>query len=316
MNKLNVAIFKLIVNAAGTFKTSVIDTLMNYRKEMEKAREYASQFKDENAILNGQRSLLVSTAQERIRKAQRIFASELKRYTDQLSDQLQSHVSEPLDAVFRDQLHTIAQFGLKPSKTQIEALLKANNGNAIGIAALSKVLSDVGSQYQINFRSIEKYESDLQKIRLLMVDPIAYDIDNSSYDNSGQNLHHEAVEVMSSLEQIFARDDGTLYTRGTHWDNTSLLIARSTFESTIEDIEQMQHAWISDISFQAAEAQNNADNLKTELLASVGIDPEQAEEHESSTKITDSDSEALQLAIELGKSTAKSNASLPTEYMK
>lgn len=313
MNKLNVAIFKLIVNAAGTFKTSFSDALKQYRSEMEKARKYAAKFKDEESVLNSQRSLLVATAQEKIRKAQRIFASELERYTNQLSDQLQNHVSEPLDTGFRDQLHTIAQFGLKPSKTQIEALLKTNAGNAIGIAALSKVLSDVGSPYRVCFRNIEEYESDLQKIRRLMIDPVAYDIENNPYAISADNLHHEAVEVMSGVEQLLVRDDGSTYTNGRHWDNTSLLIARSEFDIAVEDIEKMQHSWISDVSFRAAEEQNESDKLKSELLSSIDADQEQAEEHKSSTIVTDSDNDALQLAMELGKASARSNAPLPKE---
>ena len=306
MNKLNVAIFKLIVNAAETFTTRITDTLIEYRKEMDKARKYAEQFKDEESILNGQRSLLIATAQEKIRKSQRMFASDLERYTDQLSDQLQNHVSEPLDAGFRDQLHTIAQFGLKPSKTQIEALLKVNNGNAIGIAALSKVLGDVGSPYQVCFRGIEKYEQDLQKIRSLMIDPICYDIKDDP-------VHHEAVDVMSGLEQVYAREDGTTYTRGSHWDNTSLLIARNAFDSVVEDIKKMQHSWISDVSFQAAEEQNAADNLNAELLASLGTEADQEETYESSTTITDSNNDAMKLAKELGKASARANSPMSKE---
>lgn len=316
MNQMNVALFKLIVNAAGTFKSRVNDALLEYRTEMNKARKYAEQFKDEQSVLNNQKSLLIANTREKIRKAQRMLASELERYTDQLTDQLHSHVSEPLDAGFRDQLLTIAQFGLKPSKTQIEALLKANGGNAIGIEALAKVLGDVESPYRITFRDITEYENDITKIRSLMIDPIAYDMNGNDRYSDGESLHHEAVEVMSGLEQLFAREDGTTYTKGFHWDNVSLLIARGVFESTVEDIEKMQDSWISDVSFKTAEAQNDADNLKAEILESVGAEPDQAEDHESSTKITDSDSEAMRVAKQLGKDSARKNAPMSEAYMK
>ena len=308
MNKLNVTVFKLIVNAAETFRTRVNSALLEYREEMDKARTYAAQFKDEENILSGQRKLLTSTAQEKIRKAQRMLAADLERFTDQLQDQLENHVSEPIDAGFRDQLLTIDQFGLKPSRTQIEALLKANNGNAIGIEALSKVLTDVASPYRISFRSIEEYEGDLQKIRSLMVDPITYDIDD-------EKLHHEAVEVLSGLEKMFIGEDGKQYTTGVRWDSVALLTARHAFDSAVEDVKKMQQSWVCDVSFQAAESQNAADNLKAELLASVGAAPEQSEAYETSTKIDGSDN--LKLAMELGQAAAGKNAvSVPDQYMK
>ena len=308
MNKLNVAIFKLIVNAASTFKGRVNDTLRKYRKEMTEARKYAEKFKDEESILNSQKSILIAKAQEEIRKAQRMFASDLERYTEQLSEQLQNHVSEPLDAGFRDQLHTIAQFGLKPSKTQIEALLKQNSGNAIGISALSKVLSDVGSPYRVEFRAVEEYEKDLAKIRSLMVDPIAYDIEENE-------LHPEAVEVMSGLEQVFSRDDGTTYRRGTFWTGQALLVACGTFDTTVEAIEHMQDSWISDVSFASAESINEADTLKKELLSSLEDEPEQAEEHESSTTIVDSDNQAIEFAQKYGKDAGR-QPTIPAEYVR
>lgn len=316
MNQMNIQLFKLIVNAAETFKRRVNDALLVYRTEMNEARQYAARFKDETAVLNNQKSLLIASTQEKIRKAQRVLASELERYTDQLTDQLHSHVSEPLDAGFRDQLLTIAQFGMKPSKTQIEALLKTNGGNAIGIEALSKVLSDVESPYRITFRDITEYENDISKIRSLMFDPITYDMNGTDQYSEGENLHHEAVEVMSSLERLFFREDGTQYTKGFRWDNISLLIARNAFESTIEDIEKMQQSWIADVSFQAAEVQNEAEEQKTDILDSDGAETDQAkqaEDYESSTTITDSDSDAITLARKLGKESARKTAPMPED---
>lgn len=139
-----------------------------------------------------------------------------------------------------------------------------------------------------------------------MVDPIAYDI-------GGDKLHPEAVEVMSGLEQVFVRDDGTTYTRGAYWDSTSLLIAQSAFDSAVEEIETMQHSWISDVTFRAAEAQNAADDLKAELLASVESESEKAETFKSGTKITDSDANGLELARKLGKEKARANAPMSPE---
>lgn len=290
MNFSNNQIFMLILASAGTFKQRVNDALRGYRAEMAKARTYAARFKAEDEILNSQRGILIATAQEQIQKAQRMFKTDLERYCEQLSEQLQNHVSEPLDASFRDQLQTLAQFGLKPSRTQIEALLKQNNGNAIGIAALAKVLADVGSEFVVSFRDIREYEADMQLIRNLGINPIAYDLgEGIEYDSEGASLHHEAVEVMSGLERLLVRDDGSTYTAGYHWDNTSLLAARNLFENATQRIGKMQDSWVCDVTYRAAEE-----------VASLEK-PDAIESFETSTAIGESDAAAMERARDLGQ---------------
>ena len=298
MNRTNTEVFKLILSAAESFRYGMNETFASYRTDMSEARREASLYKDEEARLNARRSLLIATALERIQKLQRIFGEKMERYEETLREALENHVGEPLNASFRDQLSIIKQFGLKPSRTQLEALLRQNDGNAIGLEALRKVLTDVSSEFAINARTIGDYENDLALIRRMETDPIAYDLD----------FHAEAVEILQNAERKFIRPDGTTYSTG-KWDSTALLIASQKFDSNIAQIDGMQQSWIADVSCSSAEEVDRVEALRDELLASVGAESDKGKV-QSSTTIERSEASGVERAKMLGRQQASAEVPL------
>lgn len=304
MNNFTMSLFDLIINAADTLKESMTEALRKYRAEMTKVTEDAKVFKAEEEYISGKKTILVATAQEAISKAQRVFRSNIERYSEQLHDELERHVSEPINSDFREQLLTIAQFRIQPSETQIKALLKANNGNSVGLSAIAKVLDDVQSPYRVNFRETKDYEDDLKMIERWSIQPIAYDAD----------YHHEACDVMRGQRIKRIRDDLSTFEDGTTFDSIALITGSADFENKKETVKSMKNSWVCDVSYALAEqhttAEQEAEKLKNEILRSVGADPEPNDnEYKSSTSVeNDRSHEAMQLARELGKAAARSNA--------
>lgn len=297
MNNFTMSLFDLIINAADALKESMTETLRKYRAEMAKVTEDAKVFKAEEEYISKKKIVLVATAQEAISKAQRVFRSKIERYSEQLRDELEKHVSEPISSVFREQLLTIAQFHIQPSETQIKALLKANSGNQVGLSAIAKVLDDVQSPYRVNFRETKDYEDDLKMIERWSIQPIAYDMD----------YHHEACDIMRGQHIKIIRDDLSTYENGSTFDSIALIAGSTDFETKIEAIKAMKNSWVCDVSYALAEQHTTTEN---EILQDVGANTESNNnEFQSSTSIENNETyQAVQLAREIGKASAQTYA--------
>lgn len=281
MNKINLAIFQLIREKADHLREQINFSLEKYRREMAEARERAKAFKAEAEYIKAQKEIFSCIARAEIEKAGRAFGADVERYVETLQDQLGKHVSEPINGAFRDQLLTVSQFGIKPSETQIRALLKQNGGNSLGIQALSKVLTDVGSQYRISFRDMKEYEKDMRLIRELGIQPVYYD----------KEFHHEAVEVLGGVPVVQVRDDGTTYTTAQTFDSTSLQLASDLFGLNLDKVGGMATNWAADLS-----------------ITTKGADAEDEAEPDSTTKLEDSEHDPVELARKLGRDKARAAA--------
>lgn len=279
MNRINLMIFQLIKEKAEHLREQTDNALEKYQREMNQAREKATVYKNEGQFIQAQKDILSGIARSEIVKAQRAFGADIERYCETLQDQLSEHVSEPINGAFRDQLGTIAQFGIKPSETQIRALLKQNGGNSLGIQALSKVLTDVGSRYKITSRAMEEYEADLRTIRQLAVQPISYNI---------MTYHHEAIEVLGGVPVVQTRDDGSTYTTAQSFDNDSLLAATALFNIGLDKVNGMAKSWAADLS-----------------ITTKDVSADDEEEPESTTVVGDSDRDPIELAKKLGRDKAR-----------
>lgn len=291
MNHINTAVFQLIRTSAESLKESITASLQKYRKEVAEAAEESERYKDENGYLASRKHFFAELARGEIEKTQRIFQDKLSRYAETLTGELEKHVSTPLNGSFRDQLLTIAQFKIRPSRTQIEALLKINDGHPVGLQALTKVLSDVGSEFQIISKPIADYERDIKYIEQLAIQPISYDI----------LYHHEAVEILSGTNIVQVRPDGRTFENGMTFDSTSLLAATSGFENAVDRIEGMGSSWAADVTYRSADE-----------MSDHGPD----RNVESSVSIEESDTQAVEIAKELGRQKAAQNRDILTDLQK
>lgn len=186
---------------------------------------------------------MAAYARESIAKAERIFSHRVCEVSKQMEEQLQKHLSAPVNPEFREKLKMLFDFGLQPERIEIDHLLSLNGGNQTGLAALAKTLEKVDSAYVLKYHSTADYEADIAKIRdlprNLKVIPLEF--------------HSEGVEVYRGEKRDYVYPSGGVVVRKYEYDSVSLLNSTSAFESAIEDINGMKGTWTADCSYAEAD---------------------------------------------------------------
>lgn len=271
MNTKVKLIFTAILQSANKLQNEVTNVLQTYRKEREEAQRTTARYIDGAEEFERQRSFLASVARENIEKSERVFGNSLKENVGKLKAELMEHLNAPMSTTFVNELSLIRQFGLKPTRAEIEHLIAANAGNSIGLSALSSVLVQNGSPYRVTGGNTEQFEKDIASLSALSYAPryVPYE------------LHTEGTEVLKGTERTFTRDDGSLYQNGSKWDSVSIGVARSGFESTMKEVEKMQERWSADISYPSIEevalrakqeAEKNGETVPEEPKSAVSIE--------------------------------------------
>lgn len=254
MNTTAKKAFEIIANSASILHSEVASSLETYRTERDEARENSSQFKDESAIFERQRSFLVEECRGRIEKAERVFANAISEQVRNLRSELMEHLNVPLSSDFCNQLSLIHEYGLKPTRSELMHLIKLNNGNSFGLSALQSVLTENDSQFRLKYSSTEDFEQDLQTIEGLADFPRYIPVE----------LHAEGAEVFTGIQRDFRREDGTTYQDGRIWDGIGLAIMRNDFEQRIKAIEGMSDRWANNASYPSIEAVFKAEQDQAE----------------------------------------------------
>lgn len=234
MNKYVKDTFDTIKGEETSYRQSVENALLDYRRTMSRATEEAKQYKDESAYINSKKATATHNARVAIQMAENAFTVALNVARKSLQDDLHQHLTTRPSAAFLDALRLYYDFDIRPSHAEISALMEQNGGNTLGYRAINRTLEKTGAEWRIDAPDSAAYESDLAALGKLAHGNIHFVPDG---------YLHEMSEVYSGERRLFMRDDGTTYDMGYKWDTTSLLMASSGYKEDVKAIDAMHDRW-------------------------------------------------------------------------
>ncbi len=226
MNKGNQAIFKKITDAAQDYRVTVRVALEKYRADA----EHAKLLKDETGYMAAAKT----NARNRIDQAEKSFRKAVSDQLPELKKELRQHLATRPNPGFLDALRVYSDFGIVPTRSDVEALVDANGGNPLGLRALNRVLEKTGAKFRVNAPDSAQYEADLKALDHLANREVKY---------SQNELHTELAAIYKGTPRLQYRPDGSSFDSGYKWDGTGLLISSNGFESAINSLAPMAERW-------------------------------------------------------------------------
>ena len=232
MNRLNEKTFLDLRAAAGTFRTAIEKACLEYRQEKEKSTRYKDDIA-EQYILNAR-----NRARQDIQVARDDFSAEANAQIKNLRDELSRSLLLRPNTVLVEEVQLFSNFGLKPTKLEVEALRDMNNANILGGKIINAMLEKTGSNWRLDTSATEAFEKDLKDLSTWANADVLY---------VPENYIHEISEIMTGAPHLINNADGSLVDMGRTWDFNDMLITSSIFKAVVDDMVAMSERWTGDI---------------------------------------------------------------------
>lgn len=256
MNKKNELIFTSIQEKADTFRRKVQTACHEYSKKVAEASGTAKRFKDEDGYIRSRKQEFASEARRDCAAAASAFADSVRQGVKALKAELKASVNEPINPTFAANLRFIREFGIKPSRTTLEALLELNGENRLGLAALQNVLSTSNTRLRLEYSDTSSFERDIATLERLA----------DAADHYGpDDVHHELCEVFAEETQD----------NGRPWSSFQIILRRGDFDSALKAVENMSARWTKSVTYRLADEQTaaiDAEERKAAELAGDEVD--------------------------------------------
>lgn len=196
------------------YQNGIAETLQAYEKEYHRNEDLYTQ-----TALATQRETARLVAADKIKQLKGSFTTTLNGAVDSLQTALLESMTTAPNPSFLTKLDVYGHYNIQPTKIEIEALLKSNEGRMLGLRALNGVLAGLDSHFRVRSASLEDVETDLESLRRLAEHPDWFPLE-------GDNLSH--------LKTILGETD-----------STKLLIQATAFEASANAIQGMKERWES-----------------------------------------------------------------------
>lgn len=325
INRVAESMFRQLISAGSVYQQEIIDTVSKYKSDMNQVKRTADQrYKVKDIVssdyslqqnidrqreeeqrvmdryksdyIQEKKSALTAGARERIRKAQDGFQVTARQTAKALREQLEEAILAPINTGFLRLAETLSTFGVAPSRLELDALMVLSEGNLTATRCLDSLLKKTNAPFSLTYKKPDDYVKDLEMIESLGSD---------DYFCSPLDLHHEMCEIFNG--QRVSRDENSVtYKRNVTFENTEMIILGRTFDSAMESLEGMIASWASDIHYDAADRLSQEMEEDEKRLANELNQEPDLPDYDSPTKVNE-DGEALALAAELGRQSAKAN---------
>lgn len=304
MNFRNRQLIEGITLRARAFHSKVAEILDGYSAQMaavkQESGKYADGYKKEFIESHNQR--LVADARKELKAAAADFTEKTRKDAADLRDQLSQSLMEPLAPALESQLRTFRDYGIKPSRTQIETLLILNGENRLGIQAIDAVLTSSKADYSLKFTPVRQFEQDLEAIEQ-MTQCAEHFVPHDQFS--------AGCAVWRGVPVERTRPDGSTYPDGTTWDNIGLTINNASMNSLVRRIEEMPGRWAGGVTCEVAEAATQQFIDEEKQVAELhGKEPPEIPNDPPTTEIQEASKDGTALARELGKQNADAVAAL------
>lgn len=302
LNLVNRSIFKGMKKTLEDHMAAVKGILAQYTKETNAAKEEARKFKAEDEYYAEKQKIAVDKARSQLASEYKSVRTSLKADAASMKRSLKDYLAAPMNPDFVTKLKVYADFGIKLTRTELEGLLAANEGNPVGLRALAHVVEATHTPWKVNYRDLGSLEEDVVKVERIAATMMYTPVED----------HLAACEIFKGTPVLRMRDDGTTYESGTH-DSVSILMESGAVTAFYDDIEQMEKTWIADVTTpdisRASETEAKNLNDVNRVMKEHGI-PEQYLDHidtdPESTVSVESDP-AARLIEEIRQNTNKEN---------
>lgn len=221
--------FDTIIGSATAYRSAVAAVLDSFSKKEQQAREDSKMFKDESTRYKTALESLTAEARAQLDKKRAEFADAVANETEKLKKELHSLVLERPSVIYADMLRNYGDFGLKPTRAEIEALLEVNSGCLVGFSMLNSVLARVGSDFHIDGCDIATLEKDIQNLSRL---------GELAENYSPIESHSQLCKLYVGTPRLNGRRD-----TGDTWSSVSLITQRAMFESAVKSVDAMRERW-------------------------------------------------------------------------
>lgn len=273
MNRKNKAAFDRIQAAAAAFRRAVTENLQDFRQKDAEAREDSERFKDSEQIYADNRAKLITITKNAIELSRKRFSEIVAAEISPLSEELRGHCLSTPNPALLTSLRTFKDFGLQPSKTEIESLITAAGGNSLGLRSINATLAATRSPYRVSFSDVTDFEKDLSELEKL-----------SKCSWSPLDFHHEACAVLGDTKS--------------QSNSTTIILERAAFESSLKKVSEMTARWTEEVLPSIEQAENYED--KNEYLSdrqSTG----------SNATVERTENEAIERAKQIGQAASRAN---------
>ena len=302
MNAKNKQIIESILHRCKQYDVKVDAILSHYADKMKETETQVRHYKEEYAktVIAEQQKKLVSDARRLLEAEYEEFVSDTRRDAEELRSQLMVHFMRPCKDTFIQQLQIIKDFGIKPSRIQLEVLIEMNNGNSLGLQSLAAVLETNKSDYAIKFTAMEQYENDLETIERLC---------RNADHFVPHDQHSAGCAVYRGQPITYYRTDGSTYENGATWDSISLISCNAAMNSAVSEIEAMRDRWAADVSTEIMDrASAEFAKERAQESADMGLKLPEEPDPVSSTSIEPSKNHVIEIAKSIGRETAAGKA--------
>lgn len=286
MNQQAKRIFDVIAGRCAGLCNDISEVFDKYAQMEKLANTESKKYKDETAVYQQRHIENVASAREEYKNCADVFAAKIRDDAEALRQELLTALGQRVNPALVERCRVLKEFGIAPTRSEIEQFLAINGENLTGLRMISNLLQSTKSNYSVDFKKPEAFESDITLIKNLA----------SLADGFTPNgCHTEAVAVLTG-QQIAGKPLGAV------WDRTSLLVRRAEFNSTVNKITALADSWISGVTFSLRESEvveNEDPDDDTEPVAPP-----------SSTTITernDTGAAAMEYAGNLGKARAEAD---------
>ena len=224
--------FDTIIGSASAYKGATAKVLNDFSEKEQQARENCKMFKDEDGRYKTALESLTAEARAQLDKKRAEFADAVANETEKLKKELHSLALERPNPIYADMLRNYADFGVKPTRTEVVALLEVNAGCLAGISMLNSTLARVGSAFHIDSNDIATLEKDIENLSRL---------GELAGHYAPNEQHHAICQVYGGTPRLGANGADT----GSSWDSVSLIVQRGSFENAIKSLDEMSKRWSS-----------------------------------------------------------------------
>lgn len=276
-------IFRELNSVVEGYKLTITKTLTNYRAECEEAIKEAKVYKDERGYVRQVKTELSAKAKQEIENADEALSFHIKNECiPKLRDCLAEYITDRPDKNLMDTLNTYRNFGLKMSRSEVQAFLPLLFGNCTAMRALAAVAKDSG--LEVSVPSIDDFQKDLDTLEKLARVPVQW----TSMDTVSQ-----AKELFGPTP-VFGADGKNHVTGKGEPDFAHLVMVSSSFDC----IDNMAERWGANFIPEVSEIEPEVfENVV--LATSEELRAEAVQSGADGVKVTESDGD-VNFAHELG----------------
>lgn len=280
MNRQNQQSFRTVMAAISAYKRDVNEAFQDYGKQAETAKDTVQEYKQPDVklkeILAPKKLITRNIATRAKERMNEIVRGEIKNLKAEFANHSLMMPSSTLLSVCQ----VFREYGICPTRTQVEGMLKLTTGGVLSYAVVNKTLEDTKSPYKLEYISLETLEKDIDDLERLAGDYAVW----FPRDLNVMDVLNETPVIGASL--------------AVNYDAVRLASQIANFEALEKRIDGMAARWTDDVSPRITQIKNNdlypgdAEQKAADFLA------DQESTGSDSTKIT-TESPAVERAKEL-----------------